>query len=216
MIWLALAAQLSLPAPANAHVHDLRELFSVDDFPDYLQGVSSLWRIVYTRTTVRPDGTVQGCTAEVSSGDSKLDAYTCAIILKRAKLTPARWVDGTSVFGVLRLPVSWTITDSPPTPEDGLKASVPDIDVSVDRLPKGVRSITGLELQVAADERGHPVSCIDYPPIDKSAAKRHFPELVPIACGQVMANLSLAPPIDATGKAVRSVQSVTVHFKLDH
>src|SRR4051812_28790294 len=92
MLLLALAAQLSLPAPANAHVHDVRELFSADDFPDYLQGHSSLRRMVYTRTTVRPDGSVQGCTAEASSGDAKLDAYTCAIILKRAKFTPARWV----------------------------------------------------------------------------------------------------------------------------
>ena len=212
MMWLVLAAQLSLPVPANERIPDVRALFSVDDFPEYLQraGVS---RIVYTRTTVRPDGTVQGCKAEISSTDAKLDAYTCRIILRRAKLLPARWTDGTPVFGVLRLPVSWLITNFLPSREDMLRVTIPDVEVSVDRLPKKAGSMAAVTLQVAADESGRPVTCIDYPP-EKSDSKR-FPELVPLACQQVMATLKLTPAVDDSGKAVRSVQSVSVHFMTD-
>lgn len=164
---------------------------------------------------MRPDGTIQSCVAEITSGDAKLDAYTCGIILKRARLTPATWTDGTPVFGVLRLPISWLIFDAPPTHEDALRTTVPDIEVSVNRLPKRAHSIAEVELQVAADERGHPVSCVEYVPFDKSNAKRHFSELVPLACRQVMATLSLHPAVDVSGKGVRSVQSVSVHFTAD-
>ena len=212
MIWLALAAQLSLPVADNAGVPDVRAVFSAGDFPAYLQsaGVS---RTVYTRTTVRPDGTIQGCVAEVSSGDAKLDAYTCGIIVKRARFRPATWTDGTPVYGIIRVPVSWTVSIGSPTYEDALKTTVPDLDLSVNRLPKRAHSIVGISLEVAADESGRPVTCVDYPPLGKT---KHVPELVPIACQQVMTSLSISPAVDASGKAVRSIQSVSVHARVDH
>jgi hypothetical protein len=215
MMWLALAAQLSLPVPADAGVPDVRAVFFVDDFPAYLQaaGVS---RTVYTRTTVRPDGTIQGCVAEASSGDAKLDAYTCGIIVKRATFRPARWTDGTPVYGVVRVPVRWAVSNGLPSYEDSLRATVPDLELSVNRLPKGAHSIVGVSLEIAADESGRPVTCVDYPPFGRTDAKRHFPELVPIACQQVMTSLSVSPAVDASGNAVRSVQGVSVHFELNH
>ena len=214
MMWLAIAAQLSVPVAANGAVPDVRTVFSVDDFPAYLQraGVS---RIVYTRTTVRPDGAIQSCITEVSSGDAVLDAYTCGIIVRRAKFRPATWNDGTPVYGVIRVPVSWRIGNSAPSHEESLRATAPDLDLSVNKLPKGAHSIAGVSLEVGADENGHPVTCVEYPPFGKAEGKWHFAELVPIACQQVMTTLSLTPPLDASGKAVRSVQSVSVHLKAD-
>jgi hypothetical protein len=213
MMWLALAAQLSLPT-LRGSIPDVRAVFSADDFPAYLQ-MAGVSRAVFTRTIVRPDGSIQSCVAEATSGDPKLDAFTCAIIVKRAKFRPATWVDGTAAYGVGRVLVQWVV-GSPLSEEASSKAAVADVDLSVNRLPKGARSIVIVRLQIAADERGHPVTCAEVPPVDKADAKRRFPELVPIACQQAMAGLTLVPVLDDSRKPVRSVQNAFVRFKLDH
>jgi hypothetical protein len=216
MLWLlALAGQLSLPAPLNLPLPDVRAIFSADDFPAYLQREGTS-RTVYTRTTVRPDGTLESCAAEATSGDSKLDAYTCALIVKRAKFLPAKWTDGTPVYGVIRTQVRWFIGNGPPFEEEQLRATVPDLELSVNQLPKGAHSIAALELEIAADETGRPVTCAEYPAPAKWDPKHYFPELVPVACQQVMASLLVRPPVDESGKRVRSVQSVQVQFKVKH
>lgn len=212
MLLFALASLMSLPEPTNARLPDIRAIFSADDFPAYLQreGVS---KIVYVRATVRPDGVLQSCGAEVSSGDRKLDAYTCELIVKRARFATAKWPDGTPAYGVLRVPVSWVISDSPLPADALLNATRPDLEISVNKLPKGAHKVVAVELKVAADENGHVVACDEQPPF-KGDPRKHFPELVPIACQQA-ATLRLSPPTDDAAKPTRSIQSVSVQFKAD-
>jgi hypothetical protein len=210
MFWLLLAAQLSMPMPVNTRVPDVRAIFTADDFPAYLlqAGVS---RTVYTRTTVRPDGTVQSCAAEFTSGDSVLDDYTCALIVKRAKFRSGTWMDGSPVYGVMRFPVRWSTSA-------GLGSdpfNLPDLEISVNQLPKGGHSPVAVILLIAADENGHVMSCMELPAL-RNDRTRHFAELIPVACDAATKNLSLRAPSDATGKAVRSVQTASVQFKLDH
>lgn len=214
MFWFALASLMSIPLVSNAHLPDVRAVFSADDFPDYLQraGVS---RIVYTRTVVKPDGTIQACVTEVTSGDRKLDALTCNIILKRAKFVPAKWPDGTAVYGVIRMPISWLVTDGR-LPDDALvKATAPDLDITVKQLPAGAHSIVGVTLEVATDETGHAKACAEYPRFARAPSERDFPNLVSVACEQVMrADDLLIPPVDGSGKPARSIQTVSVHFSV--
>jgi hypothetical protein len=207
----ALAAQFTLPIPANGRVPDVRALFTADDVPGYLVSQGEVDRTVYTRTTVRPDGIIQGCAVEGSSGDPRLDAYTCALIVRRAKFLPARWTDGSAAYGVIRVPVRWRVTNSAPPKDDSLSSNIPDLDLSVNQLPKGAGSVAGVTLKIAADENGRPVTCAEWPRLDDHS--KHFAELVPIACQQITA-LTLSPPVDASGKAVRSIQTVSVRFKL--
>ena len=206
----ALAAQLSAPTLMNRRVGDVRAIFSYDDVPGYLVQQAPVDRTVYTRTTVRPDGTIQSCVAESSSGDPRLDAYTCRIIVKRAKFVPARWPDGSAAYGVIREPVRWRVTDSPSEDDRGLP--VPDLAFSVNRLPAGAHSAT-VDLQVAANETGRPLSCVEGPPAPPDDNKR-FPELVALACRQATETLRLSPPVDGSGKAVRSIQTVSVRFRV--
>ena len=216
MFWIALAAQVSVPTLVDSKIPDVRALFSVDDFPAYMLRATEVSKTVYTRTTVRTDGSIQSCVAEGTSGDRRLDAYTCALIIKRAKFLPARWADGSATYGVIRVPVSWVITNVIPSPEDALRATVPDLELSVNELPKGAHKLVGVMLEVGVDEGGRGVSCFEYPFRARNDRSRRFPELIPLACEQAISTLTVRAPSDSSGKPVRSVQTASVLFKLDH
>lgn len=114
MFWIALAAQLSAPWPV-----DYLHWWHPEDMPFDVQR-GGVTRAVLARTTVRPDGTIQGCEVERGSGNSNLDAVTCQIFLKRGKFEPARASDGEPVFGVYRQIVTWAMNpeDKSPFPGD--------------------------------------------------------------------------------------------------
>jgi len=209
MFLFALAAQFSLPLSAKSHSTEVRGIFSGDDVPHYLVEQRNVDLVVGTRTTFRPDGSIQSCVAETSSGDSRLDAYTCQLLVRRTKkFIPAQWIDGSSVYGVIRAPVRWQVSSGGPTREHPM---LPDLDLSVNQLPKGAHSPVRVDLQIAADKKGHPVSCAERP---ATGAAKPIPELVSLACQQATATLVLTPPVDASGKPVRSVQSAWVQFNL--
>jgi hypothetical protein len=211
MFLVALAAQLTLPIPLGLRFPDVRSVFSTDDMPAYVQ-IEGINRFVSTRTTIRPDGTAQECTSERGSGDEKLDALTCSIILKRAKyFQPAKWVDGSPAYAVIRVPVIWAIGGSPSKTE--LQRAYPaDLDIFVNRLPAGAERQTGVPLMIAVDETGRIVSCTKASPVFKDDHTKTFPELVPIACRQAMSQITAIPAKDASGKPVRSVQTASVLF----
>lgn len=207
---LASAAQFSLPEVVGLTIPDVRAVFSPDDMPAYVQ-LEGVTRFVFTRTTVSPSGKVQDCAAERSGGDAKLDAWTCAIILRRAKFQPATWIDGSPAFGVLRVPVTWAI-GSPPSQSETAKAYPPDIDMTVNQLPKGAKPPVSVALMIAVDESGKVVSCRERLPTWKAAHAKSYPALVSIACEQMVSHFTAAPAKDTAGKSVRSVQSATVSF----
>lgn len=203
MLLIALAAQLSLPTP------DVRTVFSFEDMPGYVIA-AGINRYIKVRTTVKPDGSLQDCAVEQSGGDKKLDTLTCAIILKRAKLKGASWIDGSPAYAVLRTPVNWTIGDAPSA--EKLRNAYPeDIVITVSRLPKGIPEPAVVPLIVAVDENGRVVGCDAAPP-ERWERRKTFSELVPVACQQMTAKAKLPPARDGTGHPVRSVQSAEATF----
>jgi len=191
---------------------DVRTIFSYNDVPSYLLEAGDVDVTVYTRTVIRPDGSIQGCTAEESSGDAKLDAYTCKLIVRRAKFVPGTWSDGSPAFGVVRVPVRWRVVTN------GTNKAPPaaaDLDLSVSQLPKGAGKTLNMSLAIGADSTGRPVTCADYQ-LGPTTPPRRFPELVELACQQVLAKFLAVAPLDSSGKPVRSVQSVSVRFVSDH
>ena len=136
-----------------------------------------------------------------------MDAYTCGIIEKRARFVPAKWVDGSPVYGVLRADIVWGsifsgIDLDPDFP--------PDMYISVNRLPKGARKRVTVNLMIAVDDTGHLHGCGQAPSVWKH--EKTFPELIPMACEQLMKQFVAVPARDASGKPVRSVQSASVDF----
>ena len=205
MLWIDVAAQFSLPMP------DVRTVFSFTDIPAYVVEKGKDW-IVSTRTTVRPDGRAQECTDDGrSSGDAKLDSYTCAIIVKRAKLRPAKWLDGSPSYAVVRVPISYSIGGPPPDSE--VEAAYrADLDIPVNRLPAGAKRRTIIPLVIAVDENGRVVACKASRSAD--GLLKVFGELVPIACQQITTQFTTVPVKDASGKAMHSVQTAFVAFTI--
>lgn len=193
MFWLSVASLFSAPAPVGFY-----PWFSHDDVPTSVRSKGGHYSVLF-RTVVGPNGVLQGCEIERSSPDNALDAFTCSLVVKRAKLKPARWVDGSPVVGVFRSTVVWQAR------EDSMKRPS-DLVLSVDRLPKGVRSPAYISVKFAADDKGKPVACGAGDQADNLA-------MVELACGEFVKRFAAIPPKNASGTPVRSVQNGTVRVE---
>jgi hypothetical protein len=200
MIWIALAAQISAPVLSNPAA-----IFSTGDTPAYIEQ-KGVVRDVVTRTTIRPDSTVEGCSAERSSGDAKLDEYTCGLILKRLKIKAAsKWLDGTPTYGVIRLPVVWMASSSTHIPP------AEDLDIALNKLPNGVHSPATTHLILGVDEAGRVVTCEGALP-RWPGEREGNPILVQLGCEQLTRTYTAIPARDDKGSPVRSVQDALVSF----
>jgi TonB family protein len=204
MFWIALAAQMRVPVPGVAGISSL---FSADDVPIDLVPDGEVRR-VGVRVTVKPDGKLDDCRADSSSGIPKLDAYTCAIILRRARFDPAIGPDGQPTYGVIRTTVTWAVNAS------GGPGWADDLELTVSRLPTGVETPMFGSLMFAVDQAGHPSACAEEEPRRPSMQK--LPAvLVNIACDQLLKSYVAIPARDITGRPVPSVQNATVEFSTD-
>jgi periplasmic protein TonB len=57
--------------------------------------------------TIDPGGRVVSCGIQQSSGQSVLDMYTCNILRRRARFTPATDALGNPVIGTVKAQVDW-------------------------------------------------------------------------------------------------------------
>jgi TonB family protein len=207
MFWIALAAQFTAPIPTN-----LNKWFSPDDVPEYLLRKSNGVWLVGVRVTVTPDGLIQSCQIEASSGIPELNTYTCALLTRRAKFHPAQGDDGNPAFGVHRTYVLWAVSEgfSPP---DLSKVSLPDLDLTVLTLPKGTKSPALARVMFKVDAEGRISSCAaeQFETLDRIKAN---PDLTSTACQQIVEKYQPIPAKDTTGKAVSSVQDATVRFSV--
>ncbi|WP_152569484.1 MULTISPECIES: energy transducer TonB family protein [Sphingomonas] len=204
MLLLLLAQAAASVWPPNRFPETAGLLSSLDPPPSFVNGDAAV-RVTYTRTTVRDDGTVEGCVSEKSSGDAKLDAYACAAISRRLKFTAARWLDGTPAYSVFSAPLLWMNGTRLPDPR---RAVAPDLELSVQRLPAGFPGFINLLLEVAVSAKGAIVACRARESRQPSAAIA----LVPTACAQATSQLRLQPPLDRSGQPVRSIQLARVRF----
>ena len=194
---MVLAAQLSAPEPRKMW-------FNADDVPVNKLAPESA-ATVLIRITIRPDGTLKSCDVEESSANRELDEYTCDLTRKRARFKPARWTDGSPVYGVYRIPVVWTVFDR----SSPKLRKAPDVVLTVDQLPRGVRAPASVRLMFAVDDKGQPSSCMAEP-------SEGIPDpnlaLVPLACAQLLKGYRAIPPKDDAGMPIRSVQDGSVLF----
>jgi hypothetical protein len=202
MFWIALAAQISAPAPEMQ-----KSWFSADDVPSYLvDAAPGIWQVP-VRVIVAPDGKVRSCDVESAGGMANLKSLTCGIMMRRGKFRAAN-VDGVPTFGVYRTNVKWAVTDGP---FDTSKVMSADLEVALNQLPAGTKSPTHVRVAFVVDSTGTKSACV-------ADTTRSFdivendPALIPVACDQVMKSYSATPAKDAQGKPVLSVQTAVVRF----
>ena len=194
MLLLLLASQLASPTivgPAN--------WYTPDDYPiEYIHDGRSF--VVRLRATVRADGSLQGCAIEESSGEKDFDKYNCALLLKRAKFTPAKDKDGRPTLGVYRGHVTWAVSDDriPKSQQRG------DLELTVANLPPGLQSPAFIYVAVAVDAAGRATDCASTPNQNVSLGKA--------ACAQVLRSYRAIPARLPSGELVPSVQPATVIF----
>ncbi|MBA2466065.1 MAG: hypothetical protein H0V46_00470, partial [Sphingomonas sp.] len=89
----------------------------------------------------------------------------------------------------------------------------PDMDVTVERLPPGLKSPTLVRVafSVGADGRA---SCAAAQTKDASGAENH-PALVKIACAQIEWGFRATASKDATGKSIPSIRTALFQFSTD-
>lgn len=196
MILIALAAQLSAPVPTN-----LERWFSHNDVP-----IGELEfdkpKIVPFRAVVAPNGKLQDCQILFSSGSAAVDRLTCKLVKQRARFKPAIGLDGKPAYGAYRSAATWVIT------EGSRPDSTPvfsDIELTINRLPGGVRSPAPVRVMFAVDRQGHASSCAGEGPEYDAA-------LVKIACAELTKGFTPLPVKTVSGTVVDSVQDATVIF----
>ena len=192
LIMLLLASQLSAPAP------DKVSWARNDDYPtQYIEAGRAF--DIDLRATIRADGTAQGCSIEKSSGEVKFDKYNCGLLLSRVKFKPAIDASGQPIVGVFRTRVSWMIDYHKPKPQSG------DIELTIAKLPAGLKSPTWIDVALAVDSAGKPSDCASGKP-DQNAA------LVKTACLQPVRSYRAIPARLPNGEPVPSVQTAKVSF----
>ena len=177
MLWIALAAQLSAPMPTN-----LPKWFVFDDFPAYLiDRQPGVWA-VGIRVTVGPDGSIQGCQVDSSSGDARLHQLSCCKVTETANFRPAMSPGGAPVPGIYRTYVAWDVTKVPAATS---RVSNADLNLSVASLPAGIRSPAAVRVMFAVDSQGRMSSCESEPTQPFEQVEKD-PALVAAACDQLI------------------------------
>lgn len=191
MLWLVLAAQL---ASTHSSKPKLRSLVGPGDVPVALITPNKL-ETVGVAVTVGPDGKIRSCNVKASSGNSKLDSYTCNLLARRAKFAPA------PTYLVERTHLDWWVGNGYPP-----KSTYADLYVTVAGLPAGLHSPVTVDLDFNVDQAGNISGC--------RASDEHQPAIVvPTACAQLTKRFKPRPVRADDGNLVSSRQDATVVFE---
>lgn len=199
MLAIAIAAASQITAPTL--VGDLSQ-WSWKELPFSVQA-AGIPRVASTRTTVRPDGSVERCDVEQSSGNATVDSATCRIMLTKTAFEPARGPDGSALFGVVRQVVIWAPYGALHLDPRG------SFKFEVARLPHGFRLPYAVQVAFAVDEQGHISSCLRQPVPGEIGWNT---DVVRLACERLLDGRTVAPATNDAGVAVPSIQDASVLF----
>ena len=194
MLSLVVAVASTFTAP----LVDEKPLFSLEDVPANELKLGVVHR-VGAAILVRPDGKARKCWTYRRSGNRALDAYTCRLIMQRARFRPATGPNDAPMYGIHRLSTHWVVAEKAfPIPPSG------DLQLDVKSLPRGISSPAIANIMFMVDAGGRASNCTAHP-------TNKYAELAVVAChytGQISAIVAK----DDRGRPVPSVQNATMVF----
>jgi hypothetical protein len=195
MFWIAPAAAApQISPPVRQYVW-----LSLDDTP--IQELPSKGSVeLRLRLTVAPDGRVHRCEIERSSGDMRIDAYTCDLARRRALFRPAQSVTGEAMYGVTHQSVVWA-----KVPVHTMQDA--DLVVKLSSFPKGVSSPIAVNVKFRVDPAGQVSMCSAL-----SDSSRDNPAWAPAACNELIRQSAVHAAVADGGRAVASIQDATVEL----
>lgn len=195
MIIATLLAGLTPVLPAR------KAWLTPDDAPVRLMESDRVYE-VGVALAVRPDGTPDTCVIEQSSGDPKMDAYTCQLTVRRLRAQPAINGAGEKAHGLYRNTFSWWAGGRRPPPT----GSHHDYQLKVSSLPEGTRSPVNVGIVFEVDASGGFGAC--------GPTREGSPvQLVRAACEEVRRTHKPMPLRLSSGIVVPSVQTLVVQFR---
>lgn len=106
-LWM-LSVQTSAPLPTHAKPIDPAGWVTSGDYPLDALRANEQGAVAFM-LAVSADGVPTECNVTTSSGSPSLDTGTCALLLQRARFTPARDAAGQPTSGVFRSRINWKI-----------------------------------------------------------------------------------------------------------
>ena len=94
------------------HRRSPQDYVTPDEYPASALARNEEGRVAF-RLDVGPNGRVTGCAITGSSGSSALDSATCAIMVRRARFTPAGDSNGMPAPGQASGEIEWVLPEKP-------------------------------------------------------------------------------------------------------
>lgn len=156
--------------------------------------------------TLSAAGVPERCTVTKTSGDPDLDAKTCALMMVRARFQPATDHNGAATLSTYGNRLTWALpSDKRRRPDPKWLLPEGDIQLTVARLPQGLRSPQLVLLGVSVLETGETRGC-------GARDKPKMVQLAAVACAQALKGLTFSSLRTVAGQPVASVQMVRVVF----
>ena len=113
---LAAACKLEASQPARPRGSPASWITAID-YPPW-ESLTATEGLVWFRLLVGRDGRPTACNVTLSSGDARLDAHTCRIIMRRARFCPATNHRAIPIEGEWNGSLRWMMPDDPPAPPE--------------------------------------------------------------------------------------------------
>jgi TonB family protein len=153
---------------------------------------------IILRVKISPKGEVEQCSPIVLSSYPDFDLRVCDRVT-RSTFKPGTDADGAPIYGITTLQIHF---------EKGAadeRVISPDLDLTLDHMPADSSVHPKAQVAILVDPEGHVEDCRVFRPSGVAAVDSQ-------TCKVATATAPFEPVRDDTGRAVRSVQAITVGF----
>ncbi len=210
-----LAPLLALAVTAVVPEAPMQDLIVSSDYP----GLALMDRrggAIGYRMTISSEGAPIRCEFMHTNATKSLGEHTCALLMKRARFTPAIDQSGKASAAVYEGAVNWKISGRPL--QGPRIPNRTDIELKIARMPSGLKGPAKASVAVAVDSEGRVSDCSPrtswptLPPVEAATRQRAGEMLGRTACASALSILKPRPALDEKGQPIPSIQTANISF----